>query len=230
MRLANPRPLAGGWLFALLAVLLALPSPGLAQGPNEPAWYEVPALNAGLALPPAQPDRETPRATVPSFLDLAEQGRFDEAAHVLNLKDISRAERARRGPELAQKLFEVIDRRVWIDWSALPSRPDARITSNAASEAERAERFRRNVEIARVETRGGTYEIRLARFKATGAEEAIWLFAPQTVGNIGVMHQAIGPRAFERQIPDSLKREFGALRLWEWVGLPLLLTALGVVG
>ncbi|WP_375186164.1 mechanosensitive ion channel family protein [Pseudooceanicola sp.] len=219
----------GVWCAALLVALLTLAPHGLAQEPEQ-TWYETDTLNAGLGAPPDQLDRETPRAIVRGFLDFAEQSRFEEAAHFLNLEDIPQGEQAARGPDLAQKLFEVIDRRVWINLSSLPSRPDARITSNAANSGEHPERFRRNVELAKVEAEGRIFEIRIARFKPADAEEAVWLFSPQTVDNIGLMHEAFGPRAFERYIPDVLKREYGALRLWEWVGLPLLLAALATVG
>lgn len=48
--------------------------------------------------------------------------------------------------------------------------------------------------------------------------------------DIPTLHDAYGPRAFERHIPNSLQRELGALRIWEWIALPLLILTLLAVG
>ena len=192
-------------------------------------WYEVETLNAGLGARPGGLDLSTPRAAMRAFVERGDDGQFGRAAHVLNLSDLARDRQGAVGPQLARQLYQVFERRIWIDWSDLPSRPDAK-TAGASGDGARAGTPRRNLGLQLFELDGRAYEIRLARYKAGAEAEPVWLFTPQTVEDVPALHDAFGPRAFERYIPAGMQREMGSLRIWEWVTLPVLFGGLTGIG
>ncbi|WP_051242664.1 mechanosensitive ion channel family protein [Stappia stellulata] len=208
-----------------LALILISTLPGFAQDGNT-FWYEADRLNSGLSdRSEERVRRSTPRQTLRSFLAATDRGDFATAAHCLNLSRLDPDRQSRLGPEAARKLSEIIARQVWIDWSSLSARPDARIeqTGKAGS---RAGDPRRDIHLATLQTDGLAFDLRIARFKAPG-EPAAWLFTPQTVENIAPLYKAFGPRPYEAYVPAVLKKEFAGLWLWEWIALPLL--AIGIL-
>ncbi|WP_417524324.1 mechanosensitive ion channel family protein [Marinovum sp.] len=213
----------------LLAVLIGLAPALVAQEKESQSWYEVEALNSGLETAPEGLNRSTPRSAMRAFVELSDAGRFDAAQHLLNFNDMDPAEQAKVAEIYARQLYQVIDRRVWIDWSDLPARPDA-LVEDGSSNNPQAGQVRRDLGIKLFQLNGRAYEIRLARYKTPGLEEPVWLFTPQTVADVPTLHDAYGPRAFERYIPKSLQHEVGGLRIWEWIGLPLLLFSLIALG
>ena len=204
------------WLAAALLWLTA----GIAVAQEAAdGWYEQDRINSGLAAPPDSIDRSTPRTTMRGFLRAASSGRAEVAAHFLNLAEIEPERQAGFGPEIARKLSSIIERQVWIDWTDLSTRPDAMIEAIGSSDP-RAGQVRRNLSIATLEADGTAYDIRLARYKAPEAE-AVWLFTPQTIRNVGPLYEVFGPKYYEQFIPQSLKTPFLGLWLWEWIALPL---------
>ena len=193
------------------------------------AWYSAEALNEGLGPAPDDLDLSTPRAAMRSFVENAGAERFDAAGHVLNLSRIEAERQSDRAVRVAQQLYQVLDRRVWVDWSDLPSRPDAKV-EQSGSEGSGPGEMRRNLGIKLFELNGRAYEIRIARYKAGEDSEPVWLFTPQTVEDVVALHDAYGPRAFEQYIPDRMKDQLGGLRIWEWIGLPIMLGLLIGIG
>ncbi|MFX0541519.1 mechanosensitive ion channel family protein [Roseovarius sp. S4756] len=214
-------------VLALAFVLLGMGAPLSAQEENG-SWYEIsgPAIKVGPDTPDIQ--RRTPREAVRSFMALTEDERYSDAAHYLNLTDLPKRSRAEDGAELARQLALVIERQLWIDWAGLSARPDAMLETGTSNNA-LAGKPRRDIGLKMVDVNGQAYEIRLGRYKAPEMD-AVWLFTPQTVQNIPVLYDAFGPRHFERYIPDRLTMQLGGLRLWEWLLLPVMLTALFGLG
>ncbi len=201
----------------LLPCLLALPA--IAQDATR--WYEVEAVNEGLARPvPGGIDRSTPRDTMESFVDAIARDDNAAAAHILDLSRIAIGEQAERGPELARKLGAVVERKLWIGWAGLSARPDA-LMENAAGNHPQAGQPRRNIELDTLDANGRAYALRLHRVKA-GDADPVWLFTPQSVDNIDLLYATYGPRRFEQYIPVAFQERFWGLRLWEWLGLPLV--------
>jgi small-conductance mechanosensitive channel len=218
---------------ALLAALIAAPVTAQ-QGDTETgtsagtAVYRQNAINAGLGDPPEGLDRSSPRAAVRGFEAAIAAGTADAAAHMLNLDPVPPESQPERGPRLARDLGAILERQVWIDWEGLSARPDAMIETSGSSDP-RAGQPRRNVRLAALDAQGTVYDIRLGRY-ATEGGDPVWLFTPQTVRNLAPLHAALGPRAFEAHIPESLKRQVLGLWLWEWIALPVvgsLIFALG---
>lgn len=212
---------------AVLIVLSGVVTELSAQEQTE-TWYEV----GESALEPLPNDsdiqRRTPRETVRNFIVLTKNKQFSDAAQYLNLADLPEGSRAEDGKELARQLALVVERQLWIDWAGLSARPDAMLETGGTNNA-LAGKPRHDIGLKLVEVDGQAFEIRLGRYKAPGADP-IWLFTPQTVQNIPVLYAAFGPRRFEAYIPDSLTRQLGGLRLWEWVLLPMMLAALFGLG
>ncbi|MGK7650984.1 mechanosensitive ion channel family protein [Roseovarius sp. B08] len=207
------------YLALLPFVLLSTMFEAAAQDGSD-YWYASETLNSGLSETVGSGlDRSTPRQSMRGFIASADAGDFTRAAHYLNLSRLEPSVQSERGPILARKLASVLARQVWIDWTSLPARPDARIEQSGGS-ADRAGQPRRDLAIETLEADETAYDIRLARYKPTDAP-AVWLFTPQTVDNTGPLYSAFGPRKYEDLIPTVLKREIWGLWLWEWIAVPL---------
>jgi len=193
------------------------------------AWYPADTLNEGLGPPPDDLDLSTPRAAMRAFVEHGRSERFEAAAHVLNLSNIAPENQKDEAQAIARQLYQVIDRRVWVDWSDLPSRPDAK-RAQPAGQSNSSGEIRRDLGIRLFELDGRAYEIRIARYKAGEESEPVWLFTPQTVADVPALHDAYGPRAFEKHIPEAWQKKLGGLRIWEWVGLPVMLGLLIAIG
>ncbi|RCV86306.1 mechanosensitive ion channel family protein [Vreelandella rituensis] len=233
----------GSWLlWAVLSVALMFSGPGVAQmqqgeGGNESEnesderqWFSVDSLNAGLDEAPEKVNRLTPRESIRSFLELADEEDFAAAAHILNLSNLEPAEQRERGTRLASQLAEILRRGEWLNISDLPGRQDAAIQDPSGQHPQTGEP-RRNIELASLQANGQTYDIRLGRYRVGEEEaEAVWLITPDSVSSILPLYEEFGPSWLERHIPKRFKASFGILRIWEWIAIPIFLLAIGLVG
>lgn len=212
---------------ALLISLVLLGGAALAQsdGPNV---FKVDALNPGLGTV-GDINRDTPQAAVESFLYFAEVGDFEAAAHLLNLARVDVGVQAQAGPELARQLADVIKRKVWIEWDALPDRPDG-LDVLAGSNDAMAGQSRRSLRVELINLDGRPIPIRIERVQA-GESDPVWVFDAQTVENVPALHDQYGPRAFERAMPDWARQPlFFGLDVWEAVVLPVLILVAFIAG
>lgn len=218
-------------LCACFWVLLVTSLPASAQD-DSALWYEVESINPGLDAPAKDVDRSSPRATLRSFVDLAEARNHDVAAHLLNLSTMPDDEQKTRGSEFAARLASIIDRKLRIDWADIPAEPDAHAPQNA--NGQNGVERRRDYLLKEFDVDGQIYAIRLSRFAEQTSEdeaaEPVWLFSRDTIDSIDVLYDAFGPRAFEAYIPDAFKVRVGWLQIWEWSALPLVLGVVGLVG
>jgi len=219
------RTLAGP--LALLLLILSCPASGQSDAPAR--WIEVESLNAGLGEHPADPDRRTPRQTVSQLLILADEAEFDRAAHLLDLSELPKGQQADRGPELARKLVEIINRTMIIEWNDLPARPDA-LLERSASDVPRAGQPRRSIGLKVLELDRRPAEIRISRLKPAG-REAVWVFSSQTVRDVEALYARYGPGWLEERMPDALRAPaIWGTRVWEWMVLPLIIAVLAALG
>ncbi|WP_394155764.1 mechanosensitive ion channel family protein [Loktanella salsilacus] len=192
--------------------------------------FEEEALNAGLGSAPEALDRSSPRGTMEALLDLADIWDFDQAAHLLDLANIPEESQSEDGPDLALKLFEVIDRNVVINWAELIDRPDG-MDANATTNSAVAGQARRSILLWVLTIDDRPYPIRIDRIKA-GDAEPVWVFSARTVSNIEKLHAELGPSPMEKSLPSWARQDaFWNLMWWEVIGLPImmLLAALGGV-
>ncbi|WP_110688913.1 mechanosensitive ion channel family protein [Salinicola endophyticus] len=223
---------SSAWQRWLLAAAICLVS-GLCLAQTQEAdgvqeWYAIDSLNSGLGKAPDAVKLRTPREAMRTFRDLAAHNEFAAASHILNLADLSPAAQRKQGAELARQLAAIFQRGKSIRLSGLSGRQDAAI-EDPTGKSPHAGEPRRDIELATLEADGDTYDIRLGRYRLAN-EEPVWLITPESVAAIPALYREYGPAAFERHIPESLKRAFGPLRIWEWIAIPLVLLAVALIG
>lgn len=193
------------------------------------AVYDIDALNAGLGPAPETLDRSSPRSSVEALLDLAAAGDFETAAHLLNLALRSEPQHGAIGPELAEQLYTVVDRKVVINWGLLLDRPDA-LDARATSDSAVAGQARRSILLSVFTIDGRPYPIYLDRVQVEG-EPAVWVFSERTVANIETLYETFGPSDMERTLPDWARQDaFWNLMWWEVILLPVMLLLAGIAG
>jgi MscS family membrane protein len=174
--------------------LTPAPQPSEAPGTTEPA-------------PPVAPD--SPRASLESFLEAADAGRWADAANYLSLARDQRS----RGEDLAKRLKSVLDRH-WIDLETVSAEAGGRRDDGLPPELE---------EVRPVVPIGPKAEpMRLVR--RSDAKGAFWAFSPATVARIDAWYAALPERWLGETFGlDGLLRPgpFDILR-WQWIALPLL--------
>ncbi len=201
----------------------------LSLGDYNEAWFATDAVNEGLADPIVAPNRSTPQATLESFLRAARNNDFDAAAQMLNLNLVPRADQARLGGLYANQLRDVIDRKIALDWSNLPDRPDG-LAEIASSDNPVAGQPRRSIRFGLLEIDDRDAELRLDRIRV-GDGSPIWLVSAQTVENVPDLYDAYAPSEYEQLLPEWLKADSPLGPRWfELLSLPIILVASVIVG
>lgn len=168
-----------------------------------------------------QQETQSPRATLGTFLTAMEAGRVAEAAECLDLSELSGTQRD-LATNLAGKLWLVLARREPILLQTVPDAPagDERYTLFAQRVGQ--------IAIGPVFDDAGRVE---------------WLFTADTVSDIEPLYEEFQRRPIhegwrdtrlsfyalpelyirEYVIPQSLKGDLLGLKIWQWVGIPLVL-------
>ncbi len=205
----------------LVAAMLAA-SPAVAQEEESSSWFEAESLNEGLGETPKSVVRETPRDTVDTFLARTRDADYAAAAHTLNLNALDPDEQSARGRRLARMLAAVIQRRVLIDWSDLPARPDA-MNVNLPQSHPLAGKIRRSLAVAELQAGSRPSTIRINRVKPADGDP-VWVFSRQTVEDIPRLYDRFGPGWVERMFPPQWTATVaGNVRRWELLAFPALL-------
>ncbi len=223
-RIKSAVPVAlAGIIWACLMVVSAN-----AQGSDQATAFKLETLNSGLAAPPDRLDRSTPQAALESFFLAIGQADFARAAQMLDLDAIPEGEQASAGPRLAKELAEIIERKIPIDFEAIPDRPDAMETSGTSRQPMVGEP-RKSLKLGTLELGPWPIAIRLNRVKV-GEDEPVWVFSRQTVEHVDQLYDRYGPTALEQMLPMVLRMEaFGGLLWWEVIALPIVLALAAVV-
>jgi len=148
-------------------------------------------------------DRSNPRSAVRSFILACRAGRYDEAAGVLDLRDLPQSERAARGPALARELKAVLDQEIWVDFDDVSDDPDAEHESLGT-------------------IRAGAVPVAIELVRVRHAGERQWRFSRSTVAAIPALHEAHGATWIEDLLPDVLRTRVWEMELWQWLGLLLV--------
>ncbi|KPQ20678.1 mechanosensitive ion channel family protein [Halomonas sp. HL-93] len=218
------------WLMLVVALTFSSLCAAQTQGgeSEDSRWFTVDSINTGLGEAPEDANRVTPRESVRSFLDLTEKEEYEKAAHMLNLLEFSDDEQREKGHDLARQLAEIIQRGERISVDNLSGREDA-VIEDPSGQNPRVGETRRNIELASLQVRGETYDIRLGRYRV-GDDDPVWLIMPISVSYIPTLYEQYGPSMLEQYIPERLQSSFGMLRIWEWVAIPIFLLFVGLVG
>jgi len=148
---------------------------------------------------------ESPRASVMAFLQLAQQHNYAQAAQYL---DVAPADRI-RAPELAQRLREVMDQRLWVAMT--------RVSPLAIGDTTDGDPARDRLGVIPGAT-GLPEPVLLQRFD--GAAVRRWRFDPATVAQIDGWYDALPDAWLRGRLPEVLLRE-GPLGVhyWQWLGM-----------
>ncbi len=159
----------------------------------------------------AEMSPESPRASVMAFLQLAQQHNYAQAAQYL---DVAPADRA-RAPELAQRLREVMDQRLWVVMT--------RVSPLSIGDTTDGDAARDRIGVIPGAT-GLPEPVLLRRFD--GGAVRRWRFDRTTVAQIDGWYDALPDAWLRGRLPESLLRE-GPLGVhyWQWLGMLLAIAA-----
>ncbi len=162
-----------------------------------------------LAKPAALPedlDRSTPQASVEYFLNATRQGRFEDAALILDLRTLPAAQRG-RGPELARQLRYVLDRKLRVDLADLSKEPSGNLQDGPLTDT-----------VGEISLAGVQVPIKLQRIPSPPG--AAWVFSRSTVQSIPELYDAHGPGVIGERLPAwSHRVGFWHMALWQWIAL-----------
>ncbi len=195
--------------FALLALLVGAPLGAQPIPPSVRAQFAQappPAPAAPVDDPDDRVDPDSPRASLQRFSELAQRGRWEEAARFLDLAGRSPSD----GPALAYRLREVLDRYVGLDPAAL--------SGDAAGDTDDGLPARVD-ELGRIPgpTAAGD-PVRLMRREYP--DGARWVFNRATVRHIDGWYQGLEGRWIRGHLPPWWLQPWakGLLR-WQWASL-----------
>ena len=161
--------------------------------------------------------RDSPRASIADFLARCRAGDYTAGASYLDLP----RDRAAEGPELAQRLKAVLDRRAWVELESLSPEPGGNAEDGLPA-------F--NDELGRIVGPEGVPEpIRIVRRRREG--NVRWMFSLSTVSRIDGWYEKLQDRWLIEHLPARLLA-MGPRNLmwWQWLALPLMIGAALLLG
>ncbi|MGZ6029677.1 MAG: mechanosensitive ion channel family protein [Myxococcaceae bacterium] len=174
------------------------------------------ALDEGLGEVPSEVDRSSPLATVQGFQTAAHHADYDLAAYYLALDWVPREKQKTEGPRLARRLRFVLDRKLFLDLTAISKEPQGDPAKPGYDQLGAIPLEKQNV------------PIRVSKYEVDG--KPAWVFSQITVRAVDTLYDAYGPPLGEL-LPEVLfARPLGGLELWQWVGLLLAFGAALLAG
>jgi len=154
---------------------------------------------------------DTPRGAMARFMDACRNGEYAKAAEYLNLSQLPRAERAKRGAELARELEIVLDRVLWVDLEGLSTERDGDASDGLPPLHD---------SLGTIMTAEGPVETLIER-EQNG--QGVWKIGPDVVAIIPELYEEFGWGPLARVLPAPFfEIRFLRIRLWQWIGLGLL--------
>ncbi len=154
---------------------------------------------------------DSPRASVMAFLQLAAQHNYAQASQYLDLSPSDAA----RGTELARRLSEVLDQRLWIDVESVSPFAEGNVDDDDAQ--------RDRIGVIPGAT-GLPEPVLVARFD--GGAVRRWRFDRATVAQIDAWYDALPDAWLRGKVPAPLLRvgPFG-VHYWQWIGMVVVVFA-----
>lgn len=168
---------------------------------------------------PATPKdiRDTPRGALLGYLDACRDGDYRRASSFLNIRRDQR--RAGTPEELAQKLKQILDRKLLQDPGKISNAPEGDLMDGMEPDLELLGSIRhenRNIDLL------------LERVQAPEVGQ-IWLISSNTVSFIPLLQADLEGAAWERYLPAWMLRTTAFdTKIWQWVAL-VLLTILALI-
>lgn len=167
--------------------------------------------------PPEDPyDRGTPRSAMAGFLTAARADDWDRAVEYLDLRHLRAAEREERGRELARELKLVLDRTLWVELDELSEDP--------AGHREDGLPAQRDL-VGRIEAVQPPVPVYVERVRRDDGVR-IWKIASASLREVPALWEEFGDAPLAQYLPEVfLTWSFLDVRLWQWIGLLVLITA-----
>lgn len=178
------------------------------------------AVTASAEKLPDEEAADSPRASMRSFLDLCDRGRFEEAARYIDVPKGAE----KRSAELARKLHEVLLERLWIDPEKLSSLSLGKKDDALPAGTE---------ELGKItDAKGHPLSIRIVRHEPRSAEdEPRWVFAQGSMLGIEAVHASLRGRWVREHLPAPLLVQGPkGLYYWQWLAIPVLALACTALG
>lgn len=207
----SKRALLGLWAVLVLGLLLGISGSARAQAAH-PTSVSAAASAVTADKRPEEEAADSPRACMRTFLDLCERARFDEAAHYL---DVPHGAEKRAG-DLAHKLYDVLQERLWIDAEHLSPLSVGKKEDGLPNGTE---------ELGKVtDSKGHPVAIRIVRHESRSAEdESRWVFSQATLIAVDALHASLKGRWVREHLPAPLLAQGPkSLYYWQWLALPVL--------
>ena len=215
---AFPFRRTGAQILALLLAALVFGAP-LAGAQPEPGAATPPSAEAAPAPPPPPEDpydRGTPRSAMAGFLTAARADDWDRAVEYLDLRHLRAADREEQGRQLARELKLVLDRTLWVDLDELSEHPAGRVDDGLPAQRDLVGR------IDAVQPPVPVYVERVRRDDGV----RIWKIASASLREVPALSEQFGDGPLAQYLPEVfLTWTFLEVRLWQWIGLLVLLAA-----
>lgn len=163
---------------------------------------------------------DSPRASMRSFLNLGDRGRWQESTIYL---DVPRGSE-KHAAELASQLYAVLSQRLVVNPETLSPLTHGRATDGLPAGIE---------ELGKIpDAKNHPVPIRLVRHEPKAVDdEARWVFSQTTVAAVPGLYSSLRDRWIRDHLPPSLLA-YGPMSLawWQWLALPLLVAVCFVAG
>lgn len=154
-------------------------------------------------------DRDTPSSSAQAYLQAAEQGDFERAAKYLDFRNLPPAVRDLSHSELAENLYLVVSRTIWLDPGRLSDTPMGNINDGLPSYLELAGEIHVGEDVT---------QLLMQNVPADEPGEFIWKVSNATVAEIPRLYEEYGyPRwveEFRQKFPSGIS--FLGVELFKW--------------
>jgi MscS family membrane protein len=197
------------WPGFLALLSLALGGARYATAQTAPAEPEPAGVGAQAEPSGNDPERDAPRDAVQGFLDACRANDFESAARYLDLGSTDAD-----GATLARHLNVVLDQTLWVDLTTLSTEPEGGLDDGFPPDLEK---------LGSIETSRGEVDILLTR-RDPGDDGPAWRFSRTTVDRIPALYGEFGFGILGKWLPEPLfKIRVLETRLWQWIGLLILI-------
>jgi MscS family membrane protein len=182
----------------------------------------IDVVNRGLGPLPLTLQLGSPRLATGTFIALTSRGEFDRAAHLLEMKGMSDLAQRRDGRRHARRLALLLLRLRPEGFSGLSNDETGSKEKGVPSDEE---------VLVQKKVENGSYDLRLKRHKIKGRTGYVWVFSPETVGQVDAYYKAIGYGVAGDHLPTFFFRvQLWDVQLWQYLGLALGLVLAWVFG
>ena len=160
--------------------------------------------------PPSDPlGRITPQSTVLQFLEARHAHEYAKAARYLDLRQMSPADRATKGPQLAQQLEDLLDDTPF-EIATLSHDPEGDLSDGLSPAREGLVTF---------QLEGKPLELDLERVELKPGFK-VWLISADSLPLIPKAHELLTETPFEKKLPQLLvTHELLDTPVWRWIAL-----------